>query len=361
MFRVLMSFSCLIALCAPGLDTTSSAPVKAPYIVLEGNDAKEAGTIKRNEKTNVDLGKIAFYEKKTVRFRFKNTGDAPGEITGLKPSCSCISGTADKTRLEPQEEAVVTVMLDASQVNGGVFKRVLSVTIPERPSVNLTLRGEVLPPFNGLPESHQTFVLADGVSWTNRFTLTEAETNLFLGKPFITADETKLRATATVETNTQGKTSYDVTLVVTPLASGSHKLSLSLPLEGRPNPSPIKLSYSGSVGVEELKVVPSKIMLAPVEQSLTRQLNIRTTELNPATNALTWTPQRDGVSVQVQPRPKSPYLTVTLTLSPEAVANLLNEKDAQMTFNYPNYRSVSVDFFARPEPSAELAKAATDN
>ena len=92
-------------------------------------------------------------------------------------------------------------------------------------------------------------------------------------------------------------------------------------------------------------------------EELTRLLHLSSTGVYLTTNDLTWTPQRKGVSVLVQPRPRTPYLMVTLTLSPEAVTNLLNEKDPQITFHFPNLKSVSLDFFSRPEPSADKTKA----
>ena len=38
------------------------------------------------------------------------------------------------------------------------------------------------------------------------------------------------------------------------------------------------------------------------------------------------------------------HLLITLTLSPEAVTNLLAETDANITFNYPGHAPVSADF-----------------
>ena len=307
-----------------------------------------------------EFGKISSFEKKTALFRLKNAGDAPGDILRFIPTCSCISGTADKMRLEPQEETEVRIVLDASAVSGG-FKRTLWVETndPAQPRILLSVRGEVTPLFNGLPPSHQRVVLAEGETWTNRFTLTEAETNLFLREPILSADTNKLFATVSLVTNTQGKTSYDVTLIVTPLAAGRYPLSLAFPVGGRPNLRPLQVSFDVQIG-SELKAFPSRIMLIPSEQPQTRFVHIMTPEKNLNTNALSWTPQREGVSVLVEPSPKSTFIRATLTLSPEAVAKLLKEQDAQMTFHYRNIKSTSVSFFARPEPATHTVKSAKD-
>ena len=315
-----------------------------------------------------DLGRVECFEKKTVFFRLKNTGTAPGVIQRLVPTCSCISGTADKTWVQPQEETEIRIVLDPTAIHG-TFKRVLWVytTATASGPFSLTLKGEILPLFNGLPESPQQIVLPESAAWTNRFTLTEAATNLFPGTPVIDTDTNKLRATASIVPHTaQGKTSFTVTLAVTALVSGRHTLHLSLPVKGRPNLSPIKLAFHIHVGLE-LKTIPGKILLTPTGESLTRQLTIltvdkqiMTTDKNLATNALTWTPRREGVSLQVQQNPKTLLLTVTLTLSPEAVTNLMKETNPQLIFHYPNYKPVSVTFFSRSETSTNTVNAAKD-
>ena len=92
-------------------------------------------------------------------------------------------------------------------------------------------------------------------------------------------------------------------------------------------------------------------------EELTRLLHLSSTGVYLTTNDLTWTPQRKGVSVLVQPRPRTPYLMVTLTLSPEAVTSLLNEKDPQINFHFPNLKSVSLDIIALPLPPANKIEA----
>ena len=336
---------CLCAFCVLGTDAPPPAADKGPHIVLlkDGNN---------------DLGKINGSEKKTILFRIKNTGDAPGEILKLIPTCYCITGTVDHVRLGPQEEQDVKVVLDSSLVNG-VFKRGVWVETndPVRPRFYLSVRGEVLPLFHGLPQKPEQFIVAEGATWTNRFTLGEAEPDLFVGRPIIDTDTNMLRATATVVTNSLEKMSFTVTLVVTALAPGRHSLLLSLPIEGRPNLSPMKLTFYTRVGLE-LKAVPSKLVLSPTDHPLTRSLRLPMTlpETHMDTHVLTWTPQREGVSVQVEHRPRNSYLTVKLTLSPEAVTKLLKEKDAQMTFHYPNYKSVSIEFVAQSDQPAGTEK-----
>jgi len=326
------SFVFLLSLCVQSAETLPPSTGKGAVIALVGKDTTELGTING-------------YGKQTVSFRFKNTGEAAGEILSFVPSCACITASADKMRLPPQEEAVVTVTLDASMVHDAFKRSVWVVTNdPKKPRTALVLKGEARPLFLGRPASPQRIVLAEATTWTNRFTLTQAETNLFVGAPSIKIEGDKLTAAATLTTNTQGKTSFEVTLVVTALAPGGHQMYLTLPIHGRPDVSPMKLTYFFRVGSKSLRAIPSRVVLAPTEQPLTRKLHIKTVEKDVATNALSWTPERKGVSVQVQPSSKESHLLITLTLSPEAVTNLLAETDAEITFNYPGHAPVSADF-----------------
>ena len=338
MLRVLASITFFALVCR-----AQGSEGKVPHFELVGDGTNE-------------LGKIVRYEKKTARFRLKNAGNAPGAIRSIIPTCSCVSGTSDKTWVQPREETEIQATLDPFNVHG-VFERVLWVETndPACPRIPLSLRGEVIPLFQGLPESPQQVVLPEGAFWTNRFTLTGVETNLFLGTPTLDTDTNKLRATVSVATNTHGKTSSDVTLVIATLASGYHSLYLSLPAEGRPDLPPVKLTFHVHVGLE-LKVAPSRIPLTPTGQPLTRRLHIMTPDKILSTNSLTWTSSTEGVSVLMQPSPKGSFLMATLTLSPQAVTNLLQEKDAQMTFHYPNYKSARVSFFSQPAPLADTSK-----
>ena len=339
-----MSLACgLFAFCVLGADTPSAVTNKVPKLVLLGTGIDQA------------LGKIKSYETQSVCFRFKNNGNVPAEIRNLISTCACISGSVDKKLIQPQEEAVITVVLDPATVTGG-FKRVLWVDTndPAWPRIGLTVSGEVFPLFAGLPKAGpQPIILEEGVTWTNRFTFTQTETNLFLGAPLIATDTNTLRAVATLVTNNQKKTSFDVTLLVTPLATGRHPLTLSIPVEGYSNMPPVTLVYSMRVGLA-LKVVPSKILLSPSDQPLTRRLNIALSEgfARLSAESLTWAPQREGVSVKVQKNPRTSSLSVTLTLSPEAIAKLRQEKDAQLTFTYPNYKPIHVSFVSQIAPAA---------
>ena len=336
MFRCLpLLTACLLTLVVRG---AGGAPAgKTPHFTVVGSDTAE-------------VGKIGCIEKKTVLFRIKNAGEVAGHLLNIFPTCSCTTGSADKRFLQPQEEAVVTVVLDPSTVRG-VFKRSVWVETddPAVPRLGLSLKGEILPLFLGVPERPQRIELAEGATWTNRYTFTATATNLFLGMPTLSFDTNKLAATVTVVTNSAAEPSYEVTLTVLPLALGRHHLFLSLPVEGRGPLYPIKLAFEVRVGFSpEIRIAPSKIMLSPTVQPLTRRVFIMIADVNIDTNALTWSPQREGVSVKLQADPSKANMTATLAFSSEAVTNLLKEKDPKLTFHYPKCLPASLIFGDSP-------------
>ena len=143
MFRLLtIIIACSFSVRLEGADRLSPVSGKGPHFVIVGGGTNE-------------LGKIANYEKKIVLFCMKNEGGYPGEIHALVPTCSCISGTVSNKRIGPQEAADIRVVLDASTVHQGAFRRLLWVETndPESPRIPIVLRGEVLPLVHGLPAS----------------------------------------------------------------------------------------------------------------------------------------------------------------------------------------------------------------
>lgn len=337
-------------------------------VLLIGAQAALAGMTPRFElvgSATAELGQVECFENKAAVFRLKNSGPESGVILRLIPTCSCLTATSDKTWVKPQEEAEIRVVLDTSKVHGA-FKRVLWVdtTDPALPRFALTLQGEAVPLFHGLPETPRQVVLPVGASWTNRFTLTGFSPDLSPGYPTLATDTNTLAATVALATNIQGTVSYALTLTVSTLAPGRHTLVLTLPAEGRPNLPPVKLTYHVHAGLA-LRTIPSKISLSPTNQPLSFLLNVMTADRQVMTSdksldpcSLTWTPGREGVSVSVEKNPKFQLLQARLTLSPEAITNLLEETDPQLTFHYPNYAPASLRIAVPQKPAAQQGQAA---
>lgn len=298
-------------------------------------------------KQTVEVGELPSYAVKTVPFRFKNKGEKVANINGLISTCPCISATADKMVIQPNEEAVVTLRLDASKVHDAFRRGVwIETNDAENPRLLLSVSGVIRPLFSGLPPMPIRIVSSGkGNVLTNTYTVTATETNLFLGPPVI-ATNGEIRLVVSVTTNTaQEKAVYTIQTVLTALGSGKSAASASLPIEGRPNQNfrPLTLLFQSVAGAT-LRVAPSRIMISPASRLLSRQLRVATSEKNADPAALTWAPQIEGVSVQVSPTLMKSSLSVTLSFTPESVEKLTDGKQAKITFSYPNHKPASVEF-----------------
>lgn len=76
----------------------------------------------------VDLGVVAQEGgKQMVRLSFTNTGDVPLVVTEVRTSCSCMSVSYERKRVEPSERGVITVTLDPSKAPRGQYYRVMQI------------------------------------------------------------------------------------------------------------------------------------------------------------------------------------------------------------------------------------------
>jgi uncharacterized protein DUF1573 len=92
-----------------------------------------------------DLGTIAKGEKVTHDFLIRNDGDAPLEITGVRPACGCTVAEFDKT-VAPGKTGTVHTLLDTASFNGAISKGVTVTTNdPSTPEIQLTLKLSVQP------------------------------------------------------------------------------------------------------------------------------------------------------------------------------------------------------------------------
>ena len=306
---------------------------------------------------SVSLGKIHAYEEKRVPFRFKNTSSTPASVLALHPTCPCVQGAADKMLTPPGEEMVVTLILNPSDIHGD-FQRGLWVNFndPAQKRVLLNVTGEVEPLFAGMPSEPLSLQSMDtSVVWTNRYTLTAGEAGFRLGAPQAETNA-GLRTEVTLVTNTTERISYDLTLVVTPLAPGRHRTSVTLPVEGGSRPLTLRLDLQARVGLA-LAISPVQLNLYASGSPVTQRLLVRTDDDDVKAAALTWTPRLEGVKVDVKPTKRSSNLLVTVQLAPEAIRQLRAQKDAQLLFRYPKHTSAAVRFVAvegsAPDPEVK--------
>ncbi|MDA9597243.1 DUF1573 domain-containing protein, partial [Flavobacteriaceae bacterium] len=88
-----------------------SAQVKAPMI--------------RFETETIDYGDVAKGSDGVRNFVFKNTGDAPLEIQGVRSSCGCTIPKKPDAPIAPGEKGEITVRYDTNRL--GVFRKTVTV------------------------------------------------------------------------------------------------------------------------------------------------------------------------------------------------------------------------------------------
>ena len=303
--------------------------------------------------TNVAvLGKVPIYKVKQVSFVFTNTSQTQVRIVSLMPTCSCVRGEADKAVVPPGGAATVNVHFTPPQVQG-VFERGVWVNFSgaARQRVYLSLAGEVIPLFSGVPPDPVILKSRDlNVVWTNRYTLTPSEAGLLLGAPIVEAqDRLGIRASVTTNTVGAGKFSYHVTLVVTPLAFGRHQATVNLPVTSRPQVPPVTLEVSAQVGLS-LAAKPDSVKVFETGGPVVRRFLLRAEDPDAAEGLLTWEPVVEGVTVKVRRIKAKPAFMVTLELTPEAAKRLRSEKAPRLVFRYPKHEPATVTFVMAETP-----------
>ena len=98
-----------------------------------------------------DAGGVAKGEKITHDFVIKNEGDAPLEITDVKPTCGCTVADFDHT-IVPGGSGKIHTVLDTTDFGGPIAKTIYAYTNnPDNARIELTVKAEVQPYIFVLP------------------------------------------------------------------------------------------------------------------------------------------------------------------------------------------------------------------
>ncbi len=90
-----------------------------------------------------DFGTVPKGEKIRAVFEVKNTGQAPLEISQVRPTCGCTVAEFDRT-VAPGGTGKVVAEVDTSAFNGPISKAVLVFSNdPQAPQVNLVIKADV--------------------------------------------------------------------------------------------------------------------------------------------------------------------------------------------------------------------------
>ncbi len=112
-----------------------------------GKDSSEntdATPIAEFQKTTHDFGKIITGERVAYAFRFKNAGNSPLVITGIRSGCGCTVGDYPKDPVRPGEEGRVNVVFNSAGRRGFQSESVRVLTNAEESVITLRITAEVL-------------------------------------------------------------------------------------------------------------------------------------------------------------------------------------------------------------------------
>ncbi|HVT16044.1 MAG TPA: DUF1573 domain-containing protein [Thermoanaerobaculia bacterium] len=92
-----------------------------------------------------DVGIVAKGDKITADFEIRNDGNAPLEITDVKPGCGCTVASFDKS-IAPGKTGKVHAVVDTAAFNGAIAKGVAVLTNDKAtPKIDLTVKARIEP------------------------------------------------------------------------------------------------------------------------------------------------------------------------------------------------------------------------
>ena len=306
---------CLVA--SPGLPRTAgAADAKPKAVVVE--PVKDLGTVARGEKIAHD-------------FVIRNDGNAPLEITAVRPACGCTVAEFDKT-VAPGKTGTVHTLLDTASFNGAISKGVaVSTSDPDNPEIQLTLKLNVQP-FITVKPGYARFVTVQGESqegaiaqilWANDeapFSVTKVES------PFSGLTVSYREATEE-ERRSEGKgKQWRVEM----------KLSNSSPVgplanyvtvhTDHPKQKLVQIPVTGFVR-PVIAVTPPVADFGKVQlkEPLTRSLNVRNFATEPI-NVTKVDSSIKGIVAEIKPVQAGREYQVRLTLKPEMVKGQFNDR-----------------------------------
>jgi hypothetical protein len=122
--------------------------------------------------TMVELGEIWDNETTTARFVFRNEGNAPLTITGIRCACGCTQPKLAKRQFEPGEEGVIETVFDPKGRSQLQRKScTVSTNDPANPTVTLTFKTFVKTLVWAEPKFVQLAGLTKGQEFTQDLTI----------------------------------------------------------------------------------------------------------------------------------------------------------------------------------------------
>jgi len=104
------------------------------------------------DKTVYDFGSTSMVQQLAGKFIISNTGSATLEIKKPQPSCGCTVPALKTDKLAPGEKTELTFTLNVGMPRGHLEKHItVPSNDPTQPSVNLTLKADIVATFDVIP------------------------------------------------------------------------------------------------------------------------------------------------------------------------------------------------------------------
>jgi hypothetical protein len=106
------------------------------------------------DKTVYDFGSTSAVQQVAGKFIISNTGSATLEIKKPQPSCGCTVAALTKDKLAPGEKTELGFTVNVGVPRGHLEKHItVPSNDPSQPSVNLTLKMDIVPTFDVTPQN----------------------------------------------------------------------------------------------------------------------------------------------------------------------------------------------------------------
>lgn len=213
----------------------------------------------------LDFGMMKAGTERSHGFRFKNSGQAPLELTVLGSTCKCTIGTLEKSVLAPGEETEVKLTWKGEGYIRDFAQTATIVTNdPRQREVQLTIRGKIGRTYFTFPEELNFGEFSARESFTKTFQLYSCEetelvvTGYWAGyehhQPFVKL-QNSIRRLASNEKSEYADARYvaDFTVEVVPgLPAGP--VNGQVHMEVGPDSTPIAIRYTGKC-LSDLRIV----------------------------------------------------------------------------------------------------------
>jgi len=326
---------------------------------------------------SIDLGRIYNFSASTNTFQLVNSGSTDIAVLDAVSTCPCMSAEKVERIIKPGEKHTVVTYFNPRAVFGKFKRGVWLITDdPAQKRTLLTLSGEVLPLFDGIPADEIVLQSADtSTLFTNTFTFTATTTNYFLDNP--THNNSLLDITTHMEKVKDKPGTFKLTIISQSKKAARMTAYVNLPVTGPARVDDIRIKFKFIIG-SQLRASPSRLIVADLNETMTKGFFINTSTSEAKPESLTWEPQIEGLGItteeyvqssksQSRVFPKrassassnrSVRYKCMVSISPDALKKLMEMNEPAITFNYPDHKPVKIPLIAVKEKTPPPAEAA---